>query len=274
MCSKQMPIDTHRWFMETSIMDMQASHLYTRLLFTLWNQGTPYQVADDDELLQRLLGFPANWPSIKRQIFSFWTLENGVWLHQDLLAEHEKQQRTSASRRKNVETRWAKAKVTDVTSDKPINTKAKPGSKEKQSPLPNVDTPDVAALSEENDKWGSVDDLGLAKEIYQEASQIDPRTKEPNLAEWANTLRLMRDDDTYTSSDIRSIFQWAIKDDFWFKNVLTPAALRRNASKIHLDMLSASRKAEANTPTPRSMREIDYQAGINNSGSWLVCEGH
>lgn len=263
MCSKQMPVDTHRWFMETSAMEPRVGFLYTRLLFTLWNQGTPYTVADDDELLQRLLGFPENWPSVKKQLFTYWTLENGVWLHPELLAEHQKQERTSQSRRKNVESRWAKQESRKQPAA-PVSDK-----KEHQ---PSAAPGEAAIASPGGDKWGTADDLALAREIHQAAVKLDPHTKEPFWADWANTIRLMRETDNYTTADICSLFRWGHRDRFWFKILLSPAALRKNAVKVRLSMQAANGHSAEKAVTvhvPRVNNEIDYLSGIDNGDSWL-----
>lgn len=57
--------------------------------------------------------------------------------------------------------------------------------------------------------------------------------KEPNLEEWANEIKLMRAVDGITDKEIRSLFDWADKDDdFLHVNILSPQKLRKHLEKL------------------------------------------
>ena len=76
-------------------------------------------------------------------------------------------------------------------------------------------------------------DLATAKHIWEGVHRITPRAKSPNLDSWANTVRLIREIDKFSDQEIRSIFDWANRDEFWSSNILSPTNLRKHAAKLH-----------------------------------------
>jgi hypothetical protein len=70
--------------------------------------------------------------------------------------------------------------------------------------------------------WGSADDLKAARWIYDRLLTVNASLSEPNWAEWANTIRLMRVQDKRTHYEICDLFQWANRDEFWKDNILSP----------------------------------------------------
>ena len=56
--------------------------------------------------------------------------------------------------------------------------------------------------------------------------------KEPNLNDWANTVRLMRESDKRSDEDIRGAICTAAKDTFWATTCLSPKNLRQNFDRI------------------------------------------
>ena len=61
-----------------------------------------------------------------------------------------------------------------------------------------------------------------------------PNGKDPNLESWANTIRLMREQDNHTAAEIRAVFGWANADSFWQSNVLSPDKLRKQYDRLAL----------------------------------------
>ena len=85
----------------------------------------------------------------------------------------------------------------------------------------------------------SQEDGELAELIYTKVLEVLPKTKSPNLENWANTIRLMREQDRRSIDEIRSVFLWANSDrrqrgDFcWAINVRSPAKLRKHYATLH-----------------------------------------
>ncbi|EPG9560152.1 replication protein [Morganella morganii] len=92
--------------------------------------------------------------------------------------------------------------------------------------------PDAAVSSPKGDKWGTADDLKAAQWIFQLITRISPSAKTPNWSGWANDVRLMREQDNRTHSDICQMFKFANQDSFWKSNILSPAKLREKWTQL------------------------------------------
>lgn len=101
------------------LMDWDARGMHLHLMCIAWQQHPPCTLPDDDEILQKWLGNPADWPRLKKQILRAWKTEGGRLVQNGLLAEWQKQQRFSQSRSENASKRWAKvrAQQTECTGD-------------------------------------------------------------------------------------------------------------------------------------------------------------
>lgn len=75
--------------------------------------------------------------------------------------------------------------------------------------------------------WGTAEDLRAAKWIFAQLLEVNASLSEPKWVEWANTIRLMRLQDSRSHKDICSLLKWASKDEFWKNNILSPSSLRR-----------------------------------------------
>lgn len=53
-----------------------------------------------------------------------------------------------------------------------------------------------------------------------------------NMTTWANDIRLIREQDKRTPEMIKALFAFAMGDSFWSGNIESPAALRRNWTKL------------------------------------------
>lgn len=67
----------------------------------------------------------------------------------------------------------------------------------------------------------------LLKRILQ-----NQNIKEPDLNDWANTIRLTIEGDKRTGKEVQEMIIWATQNDFWKSVVLSPSSLRRNFDKM------------------------------------------
>ncbi|WP_370598070.1 hypothetical protein [Morganella morganii] len=111
---------------------------------------------------------------------------------------------------------------TNVFNDRPRISKSSPRKAK----------PEAAVSSPKGDKWGTADDLKAAQWIFQLITRISPSAKTPNWPGWANDVRLMREQDSRTHSDICQMFQFANRDSFWKSNILSPAKLREKWTQL------------------------------------------
>lgn len=96
--------------------------------------------------------------------------------------------------------------------------------------------PDAFVYSATGSKWGTEEDDRASRWIYEKICVVDASAKEPNWADWANVVRLMRQQDNRTHKEICELFFWANRDSFWCSNILSPAALRKKWGTLSAQM--------------------------------------
>lgn len=76
-------------------------------------------------------------------------------------------------------------------------------------------------------------DLKFAELMLAKILQVNPAFNEnTNIKRWANDIRLIRERDKITLSDLWRIFEWANGDDFWQHNIQSPAKLRKQYPQL------------------------------------------
>lgn len=98
--------------------------------------------------------------------------------------------------------------------------------------------PDAFIYTPGGKKWGTEDDLKAADYIYKKIQDVNPTAQVPNWFEWANDIRLLRtqvlcDKFSNPHHEICRRFKIAYQDDFWHKNILSPAKLRKHWDRFH-----------------------------------------
>lgn len=119
-------------------------------------------------------------------------------------------------------------------------------------------------------QYGYEIDLELAETIGQ---VIDHRLgqdapKNRNMTSWANTIRLIREQDERTPEMIRALFAFAMNDSFWSGNIESPGALRRNWTKLAMkrkaqrdggeDYAKGSRGSESGSGLDKQFTDINH----------------
>ncbi|MBL0496233.1 hypothetical protein JD514_03715 [Aeromonas caviae] len=90
-----------------------------------------------------------------------------------------------------------------------------------------------AAIQTPNGKaWGTAEDLTTAQWMFKRVQVIAPTALEPNWAQWANVIRLMRELDQRSHRDICELYDWVSRDAFWCTNVLSPQKLRQKWDQL------------------------------------------
>lgn len=92
--------------------------------------------------------------------------------------------------------------------------------------------PDAAVYTPSGSKWGTAEDFRVAEWIFSRVRMINPTCKTPDMTAWSNTVRLMRQIDNRSHQDICAMYDWASKDSFWHRNILSPDALRKQWDKL------------------------------------------
>lgn len=134
-----------------------------------------------------------------------------------------------------------------ISSSRQLETRSKPGSR-------STHRPDSAVESLKGKFWGTSEDLRLAKWIYDQVLKINSTAQEPNWAQWANDIRLMRQALKCDHRRIAEVFRFANSDGFWQSNVLSPSKLR-----LQWETLSTRIQQRNALPDQRQIRsELDF----------------
>lgn len=81
-------------------------------------------------------------------------------------------------------------------------------------------------------QWGEPVDHEIAEWMASIVDALPGGSEKRNMESWANTLRLMREQDRRDPDHIRKLFAWATNNEFWQSNVLSPAKLRKQWKKL------------------------------------------
>ena len=92
--------------------------------------------------------------------------------------------------------------------------------------------PEAAIQNPSGKAWGTGDDLMTAQWMFRRVQLITPTAIEPNWAQWANVIRLMRELDQRSHRDICELYDWVSRDAFWCANVLSPQKLRQKWDQL------------------------------------------
>ncbi|MGF2021911.1 hypothetical protein [Enterococcus casseliflavus] len=82
----------------------------------------------------------------------------------------------------------------------------------------------------------------LAKTLFKLIKK-NQDIKEPNLDDWANTIRLTIESDKRSGKEVQEMIVWATQHEFWGGVILSPSSLRKHYDKM---------KAQRNNPTKKN----------------------
>jgi hypothetical protein len=108
------------------------------------------------------------------------------------------------------------------------------------------------------------EDEDCANWLFAELQRRKPDAAAPNIAAWADHVRLMRERDGRTHKQIAGLFRWAQGHSFWHLNIRSPDKLRKQ-----WDRLADERLAEG-TPKPGAAAGQKFNfAGADRSSDQL-----
>lgn len=148
----------------------------------------------------------------------------------ELGAEYHAEDLNKINNKTNKDLKDSSSQLADATFDQQgegtaIEGVADPEPKARVIPEAAIQTPSGKA-------WGTGDDLMTAQWIFRRVQLITPTAIEPNWAQWANVIRLMRELDQRSHRDICELYDWVSRDAFWCANVLSPQKLRQKWDQL------------------------------------------
>lgn len=99
--------------------------------------------------------------------------------------------------------------------------------------------------TEEKTKEESDAPLGLSSKFFSLIKKNDPKAKQPNLEKWAVEIRRMHEIDGRSYEEIEKLILFAAQDEFWSSNILSPAKLRKHATKLTIAMKKPTTKSKS-----------------------------
>ncbi len=99
------------------------------------------------------------------------------------------------------------------------------------------------------------EDLAFSKWFYEGLITINPEHKKPNFKSkgWADSVRLMREQDKRTHQQMSELAQWALRDKFWKGVVHTPAKLR-----LQWDKMTVQKNQSSGGAVRQDVNNIDH----------------
>jgi len=80
------------------------------------------------------------------------------------------------------------------------------------------------------------DQYRFADEMFKRILNVAPNSKKPNLESWANTIRLLNENDEVNLNNAWAVFCWANSDSFWSTNILSASKLREQYAQLSAKM--------------------------------------
>ncbi|MEY9980443.1 hypothetical protein [Lysinibacillus sp. RC79] len=93
----------------------------------------------------------------------------------------------------------------------------------------------------------------LASRLYQKILIDDPSFKQPNMNTWADSIRLMMEQDNRTVEQIEYLIDWSQENQFWKSNILSTKKLREKATTL-IRQIKADKAKENKVNSPSNFR--------------------
>ncbi|WKT76974.1 hypothetical protein [Lysinibacillus fusiformis] len=96
----------------------------------------------------------------------------------------------------------------------------------------------------------------LANRLYEKILIDDPSFKQPNMNTWADSIRLMMEQDNRTVEAIEYLIDWSQENPFWKSNILSTKKLREKATTLIRQIKAdKAKESQANSPSPNYRRQ-------------------
>ena len=180
----------------------------------------------------------------------------------ELGAEYHAEDLNKINNKTNKDLKDSSSQLADATFDQQgegtaIEGVAAPKPKARVIPEAAIQTPSGKA-------WGTGDDLMTAQWMFRRVQLITPTAIEPNWAQWANVIRLMRELDQRSHRDICELYDWVSRDAFWCANVLSPQKLRQKWDQL---------QAKRGNPSGGHQRPLSNLAQAQQQAQALLAAG-
>ncbi|MCK7542943.1 replication protein O [Marinobacter bryozoorum] len=162
------------------------------------------------------------------------------------------------------------SEITAKRSSGPDRPDTPPPAVASEQPSESTEPSRPDAAIENGRYWGTQEDLDLATWMWDQlAEQLGPdKPRAPNFSRWANTVRLMREQDGREHRHIRMLYEWCRQHEFWSANIQSPDKLRDKWPQLVLQRKTEIRKSAGSQGVDRAaeLRKIHEQRMASQQG--------
>jgi hypothetical protein len=80
------------------------------------------------------------------------------------------------------------------------------------------------------------DEYRLSEYLFKHMKANNDKAKEPNIQSWCKVFDKILRIDKRELEEVKTVIKWCQHDNFWYKNILSPAKLREQYDKLYLQM--------------------------------------
>lgn len=282
------------WALHTSHLSLEEEGVYRRLLDHYYDTESP--IPKETQPVIRRLRLRGYEEIVELILEEFFILEDDGWHNRRADKEIEAYQQKAEQARANGRKGGRPKKNNGLESDKPEKTKPvnsglqeKSESKANQEPrTKNQEPKDYSSEAVASDMDSGADDspppkkprpekftpddYRLAERMAQAVLRVAPKSKAPDIAKWADTIRLMRERDGLTLGEITEVFRFAHNDSFWRTNILSPTKLREHFARLDAQMRIPTNEKRHTTSAARWAIDHDdtsWLTGAQGSGDCI-----
>lgn len=182
------------------------------------------------EMIAKKIRMRSHCDCIESVLQEFFEQDEYGYFQARIIKEVEAYKNKSIKAKASADARWAakpiESNANALQTDSERNAKHKPLNI-KQEPLNNN-------KKESRKLKFSSDDMKAA--VFINSLIIRETNKQPNLDDWANTIRLMTSSDGLTHKRVCEVFKHANQDPFWASNIQSPKKLRSQFETLAAQM--------------------------------------
>ena len=117
------------------------------------------------------------------------------------------------------------------------NDQVKNKSRTSHEQVTNINKNDKECIKNEKNKYMSdSNEYRLADYLYRHMLRNNPKAKEPNYQTWCKQFHLILKVDDRELEEVKKVIEFCQKDEFWYKNILSPGKLREKYDQLILKM--------------------------------------
>jgi hypothetical protein len=252
---------------------MKGFGVIVRLMMEIYKNGYYYHWSEKEQYIFSMkVGEPVEYViEVVQECIKWGFFHQEIYEAYDILTSKGFQKRfmLAANRRKGIQIKESFNLIEEVSADKPpviddinfenadINTTKEKKLKEKKNDLRPKQVYDEESVP-----------YKLAKYLHDAIKKNLPEHKEPNMQAWAEDMRKIVELDQRDPKQVAKVIKWVQSDTFWWKNVMSPAKLRKQYEVLLANIRTQQKtKGEPKKQTDPRDKDIEFQKFLAEGGN-------